>query len=101
MPALLICPDQIAVPDQTSTASFSFHFACRAKMEGYGGRGRAEMPFVPERSLRAAGAHDQAHGDARDHALRVRAPVLTPAGFALSNPHFSNLLQQLFSSRRV
>jgi hypothetical protein len=65
----------------------------------------AAAPFassvVPERPLRAAGAHDQAHGDARDHALRVRAPVLTPAGFALSNPHFSNLLKQLFFSGGV
>ncbi len=36
-------------------------------------RGRAEMPIMQEGSLRAAGAHDQADGKARDHALRLGA----------------------------
>ncbi len=33
----------------------------------------AEMPVMPEGPLRAAGAHDQADGDARDHALSLGA----------------------------
>ena len=32
-------------------------------------RGLAEMPVVPERSLRAAGSHNQADGTEADHAL--------------------------------
>lgn len=32
-----------------------------------------EMPVLQERPKRATGAHDQAHGRARDHALQVGA----------------------------
>jgi hypothetical protein len=35
--------------------------------------GRTEMPVMPEGPLRAAGAHDQADGDAGDHALSLGA----------------------------
>ena len=33
----------------------------------------AKMPVLPQGPLRAAGAHDQADGDARDHAVSVGA----------------------------
>ena len=33
----------------------------------------AEMPLLPQGPLRAAGAHDQADGDAGDHAVQVGA----------------------------
>jgi hypothetical protein len=36
-------------------------------------RSRAKMPIMQEGPLRAAGAHDQADRDARDHALQVGA----------------------------
>jgi hypothetical protein len=36
-------------------------------------RSGAEMPVMPEGPLRAAGAHDQADRNARDHALRLGA----------------------------
>jgi hypothetical protein len=35
--------------------------------------GLVQMPIVSERPLRAASAHDQADGDARDHALQMGA----------------------------
>jgi hypothetical protein len=36
-------------------------------------RSGAEMPLMPEGPLCAAGAHGQAHGEARDYALQVGA----------------------------
>jgi len=36
-------------------------------------RSVAEMPLMPEGALRAAGAHDQADGDAGNHAVRLGA----------------------------
>src|ERR1700730_14469240 len=38
-----------------------------------GARTRPEMPLMPKRPLRAAGAHDQANRDAGDHAVRLGA----------------------------
>ena len=37
-------------------------------------RSISQMPLMPERPLRATGAHDQVDGDAHDHTLQVGAP---------------------------
>jgi hypothetical protein len=58
------------------------------------GRKRRSQRFLPVRMIKLTETRE-------NHALRVRAPVLTPASLALSNPHFSNLLQQLFLKESV